>query len=371
MSCKVITVVGARPQFIKAAVLSKQFNLTSQSDFPIEEEILHTGQHYDSNMSDQFFLELGIPQPRFHLGVSSGSHGSSTGRMLESIEKVLLQEMPNAVLVYGDTNSTLAGSLAASKLKIPVLHVEAGLRSFNRSQPEEQNRVLTDHLSDLCFAPTDTAVSNLRNEGIPESRIRRTGDIMVDSARIFLNDAENLKTSFSSRFEIVNGPFILATVHRAENTDNYSSLRSILLALSKCPLPVLFPLHPRTKSRIFKYNLDYLLKNILICSPLSFLEMILLEKKSSIIVTDSGGVQKEAYIHSTPCVTVRKETEWIELVELGWNVLADPENPQSILSAIDSQLKLENNTFPHPPIYGDGFASDEIISSIKSFLSLL
>jgi UDP-GlcNAc3NAcA epimerase len=317
MALQLLTVVGARPQFIKAAALSRAI---AASNGAIQEQILHTGQHFDAAMSDQFFVELGIPKPTFHLGIGGGSHGANTGRMLEAIERVLLADRPDALLVYGDTDSTLAGALAASKLKIPVLHVEAGLRSFNRHQPEEQNRLLTDHLAALCFAPTDIAVGHLRREGIAGDRIVSTGDVMADMARIFSEQAEaqasrllssqGLKTTAAG-----DRPFLLATIHRAENTDDPIRLEAILTALGQAPLPVILPMHPRTQARIEEYQLQHLLKPLILTPPLGFLAMMLLERRASLVVTDSGGVQKEAFLQGTPCVTVRRETEWVELLK--------------------------------------------------------
>jgi UDP-GlcNAc3NAcA epimerase len=360
MALQLLTVVGARPQFIKAAALSRAI---AASDGAIQEQILHTGQHFDAAMSDQFFVELGIPQPAFHLGIGGGSHGANTGRMLEAIEQVLLAQRPDALLVYGDTDSTLAGALAASKLKIPVLHVEAGLRSFNRHQPEEQNRVLTDHLAELCFAPTDTAVGHMRREGIAEERIVRTGDVMADAARLFGEQAEAQAPALFSELALPAGPFILATIHRAENTDDPTRLAAILTALSQAPLPVLLPLHPRTRSRIAEQGLEALLRGLTSCEPLGFLAMVLLERQAALVVTDSGGVQKEAFLQGTPCVTVRRETEWVELLECGWNRLADPEHVVTILGAIVQQLALDPNQ-PRTPLYGDGHAAEAIVAHL-------
>jgi len=366
---QVITVVGARPQFIKAAALSRAFAATQPSDRPITERILHTGQHFDAAMSDQFFSELGIPEPAFHLGIGGGSHGANTGRMLEAIERVLLEERPHAVLVYGDTDSTLAGALAASKLKIPVLHVEAGLRSFNRHQPEEQNRVLTDHLAELCFAPTDTAVGHLRREGIPEERIVRTGDVMADAARIFgevadARAAELFESGPLQGLSAVDQPFVLATIHRAENTDAPSRLQAILTALGQAPLPVLLPLHPRTRARIAEHGLEPLLGPLTITEPLGFLAMVLLERRAALVVTDSGGVQKEAFLQGTPCVTVRRETEWVELLDCGWNRLADPADPVAMAAAMAQQLALDASQ-PRPLLYGDGHAAEAIVGRLQ------
>lgn len=361
---KLITVVGARPQFIKAAAMSRAIADTGASDRPIREKILHTGQHFDAAMSDQFFSELGIPEPTFHLGIGGGSHGANTGRMLEAIERVLLDEVPDGLLVYGDTDSTLAGALAASKLKIPVLHVEAGLRSFNRHQPEEQNRVLTDHLAELCFAPTETAVEHLQREGISEERIVRTGDVMADAARIFADVAQARSAQLLQTFDHPQGPFILATIHRAENTDNPTRLKAILTALGDAPLPVLLPLHPRTRGRIAEHELEGLLSPLTLTEPLGFLAMVMLERRATLIVTDSGGVQKEAFLQGTPCVTVRSETEWVELLACGWNRLADPANPASMLAAMKQQMLFDASQ-PRPLLYGDGHATEAIVARLQ------
>jgi UDP-GlcNAc3NAcA epimerase len=366
---QVITVVGARPQFIKAAAVSRAFAATQPRDRTITERILHTGQHFDAAMSDQFFSELGIPEPAFHLGIGGGSHGANTGRMLEAIERVLLEERPDAVLVYGDTDSTLAGALAASKLKIPVLHVEAGLRSFNRHQPEEQNRVLTDHLAELCFAPTDTAVAHLQREGIPKERIVRTGDVMADAARIFgelaeAKAAELLGSGILQGLGAADQPFVLATIHRAENTDDPARLEAILTALGQAPLPVLLPLHPRTRARIAEHGLEPLLEPLTLTEPLGFLAMVLLERRAALVVTDSGGVQKEAFLQGKPCVTVRRETEWVELLECGLNRLADPGDPAAMLTAMAQQLALDASQ-PRPPLYGGGHAAEAIVGRLQ------
>lgn len=369
---ELITVVGARPQFIKAAALSRAIAATHAGPKPIQEQILHTGQHYDAAMSDQFFVELGIPEPAFHLGIGGGSHGANTGRMLEAIEAVLLAEQPDALLVYGDTDSSLAGALAASKLKIPVLHVEAGLRSFNRHQPEEQNRVLIDHLAQICFAPTDTAVAHLQREGIAPERIVRTGDVMADAARIFGEQAEARAAELLKELPVPEGPFILATIHRAENTDDPQRLEAIFTAFAALaingaggaePLPVLLPLHPRTKARIQQHQLGHLLKPLTITGPLGFLAMVLLERRAALVVTDSGGVQKEAFLQGTPCVTVRGETEWVELLECGWNRLADPADPAAILKAINQQLALGTSQ-SSPLLYGDAHAAESIVARL-------
>jgi len=297
---------------------------------------------------------------------------------LEAIERVLLDTRPDVVLVYGDTDSTLAGALAASKLKIPVVHVEAGLRSFNRHQPEEQNRVITDHLAHLCFAPTDSALAHLRREGIPAERVVRTGDLMADAARIFGAEAEKQMSELLAAAgleSIASGdqPFVLATIHRAENTDNPARLKAIFTALASVvtngagcfePQPVLLPMHPRTRARLVTWQLEHLLKPITLLPPLGFLAMVLLERRAALVVTDSGGVQKEAYLQGTPCVTVRTETEWIELLDSGWNRLANPADDVAINMAMQQQLAMDVSR-PRPPLYGDGHAAEAIVARLQ------
>ncbi|MFN5119041.1 MAG: non-hydrolyzing UDP-N-acetylglucosamine 2-epimerase [Cyanobacteriota bacterium] len=364
---QLITVVGARPQFIKAAAVSHAIRATQGSSEPIQERILHTGQHYDVAMSERFFTDLGIAEPTFHLGIGGGNHGAATGRMLEAIEAVLLSERPDAVLVYGDTNSTLAGALASSKLRIPLLHVEAGLRSFNRQQPEEQNRVLTDHLADVCFAPTDRAVANLKHEGIAAARIVRTGDVMTDAARIYGQEAETRAAELLTPLDLPKDPFILATLHRAENTDDPQRLRAVLTALVEAPLPVVLPLHPRTRASIHRHGLEKFLAGLRIHEPLGFLTMVLLERRAALVVTDSGGLQKEAFLQGTPCVTVRHETEWVELLDCGWNQLADPTDRNAMLTVMDQQLGFDRHQ-DRPALYGDGHAAETIVSWIQKSL---
>ena len=369
---KVSSIVGARPQFIKAAVVSRV--LRSQSD--IQEVFLHTGQHYDANMSEVFFEELDIPTPDYNLGIGGGTHGQNTGRMLEAIEKVLLKERPDWILVYGDTDSTLAGTLAAVKLHIPVAHVEAGLRSFNRRMPEEINRVLTDHAADLLFAPTEIAVKNLYREGIPDSRIHLVGDVMYDAALYYAEIAERKSTILQQlrlieelsckreklkepdkRNEPVK-PYILATVHRAENTDDPERLKAILQALAEVhrKVPVVFPVHPRTRKRARDFGLEGYLAEVLAIEPVGYLDMVMLEKNARLIVTDSGGVQKEAYFYRVPCVTLREETEWVELVQSGWNHLIPPFSVEAVVQALTAPLSPGENLF----LYGDGMASQRI-----------
>jgi len=345
---KLVTIIGARPQFIKAATVSRVIAARDS----IAEVIIHTGQHYDANMSDIFFEEMHIPKPDHHLGIGGGGHGQMTGRQLEAIERVLIEEMPDCVLVYGDTNSTLAGTLAAVKLHIPVAHVEAGLRSFNRRMPEEINRVLTDHAADLLFAPTQTAMHNLSQEGIPSDRAHLVGDVMYDAALFYADRAS--KPVWFEALQVQHGGFVLATVHRAENTDNSQRLTDILTGLSKSGKQVILPLHPRTRKRIQTLGLpDF--KNLHIVPPVGYLEMVWLEKNCDLIATDSGGVQKEAYFHGKRCITLRDETEWVELVDTGWNVLTGSDVDQIVTALMHSEIPNSN------PFYGAGDAASDII----------
>ncbi|GIV96198.1 MAG: UDP-N-acetyl glucosamine 2-epimerase [Herpetosiphonaceae bacterium] len=358
---KIVTVVGARPQFIKAAAVSRILRSTPG----LNEILVHTGQHYDENMSDVFFEELNIPRPDYHLGIGSGSHGAQTGRMLEAIEQVLLAERPNWVLVYGDTNSTLAGALAAAKLHIPVAHVEAGLRSFNRKMPEEINRVLTDHAADLLFAPTEAAVENLRREGIPGERVIFVGDVMYDAALYFGTRAEQ-RSDVLARLGLKAQNYVLATIHRAENTDNADRLRDIVSGLVDLAhdIAVVLPLHPRTRGALQREGLlDKAIGPICLIDPVGYLDMIMLEKHARLIITDSGGVQKEAFFYRVPCITLRNETEWTELVTLGWNQLCPPAqfaalgrtvlHVHNCSAAVDSQP------------YGSGNAGVLIVSALQ------
>jgi UDP-GlcNAc3NAcA epimerase len=359
----ITTIVGARPQFIKAATVSRVINKSNN----IREILIHTGQHYDHNISGVFFEEMEIRNPDFHLGIGSGPHGQQTGKMLEGIEAVLMKEPPDIVLVYGDTNSTLAGALAAVKLHIPVAHVEAGLRSFNRAMPEEINRVVTDHVSASLFAPTEIARANLRREGIAEHAIVKTGDVMYDAALYYAARAE-IESTIIRRLEILPGEFILATVHRAENTDKIETLRSILMALASvsAAIPVVLPLHPRTLAVVTKYpELSSFVSRLKVIEPIGYFDMITLERSARLIVTDSGGVQKEASFHNVRCVTLRAETEWVELIGAGRNTLAPPElGPAAVEAAIRSALDAPQ--LGPADIYGDGHAAEAIVSSILS-----
>jgi len=357
---KLVTVIGARPQFVKAAVLSRLFRERGG----VEEVLVHTGQHYDENMSDVFFKELEIPRPDYHLGIGSGPHGQQTGRMLEAIEKVLQEAKPAAVLVYGDTNSTLAGALAAAKLHLPIAHVEAGLRSFNRRMPEEINRVVTDHLSRCLFAPTETAVRNLRSEGLPEDAISLVGDVMYDAT---LHSASRADNGVLDRHGLKSKGYILATIHRAENTDDPQRLGNILGAfqvISKT-MPVVLPLHPRTRAILDRPNVGADLKsavtNLHLLEPVGYLDMIALEKNSCLIATDSGGVQKEAFFHRVPCVTLRDETEWVELVELGWNRVVPPDRQDTVIEAIRQSLEPKSPRAASSDLYGGGQAGRRIL----------
>jgi UDP-GlcNAc3NAcA epimerase len=357
---KVVTVVGARPQFIKAAAVSRAIG-NSFADH-IEEIIVHTGQHYDGNMSQVFFDELDIPRPVYNLEISGGSHGAMTGRMLEAIEGVLLKEKPDWVLIYGDTNSTLAGALAAVKLHIPVAHVEAGLRSFNMRMPEEVNRMLADRASQLLLCPTDTAMANLANEGIRYG-VHNVGDVMFDIAVYYRERAKTGSTALA-KFGLQPGAFALATCHRAENTDEPARLRGIVSALAEISkeLPVIFPLHPRTRALLATNKLEGQLGQVKVVDPLPFLDMVALEQAAKVILTDSGGVQKEACFYGVPCITLRDETEWVETVEAGWNSLVGAKK-EKILSAF------ENISFPKsgiPAAYGDGNAADKILNILTS-----
>ncbi len=311
---KIISVVGARPQFIKLSSLSKELRKKHR------EIILHTGQHYDDELSQIFFSELSIPKPDYNLGIGSAEHGEQTGKMLGSIEEVLTFEKPDLIIVYGDTNSTLAGALAAAKQNIPVAHVEAGLRSFVKSMPEEINRVLTDHVSSLLFCPTPTSIKNLKKEGITKG-VYLVGDVMYDSLKENLVVA-NRKSKIMKKLTLQKKEFYLITVHRAENTDIKENLEKIIPIVIHLDKKVVFPIHPRTRKRLSEFSLlDRLLSkhDLLLIDPVSYLDMLVLEKGARYVLTDSGGVQKEAFFLKTPCLTLREETEWVETVESGWN----------------------------------------------------
>jgi UDP-GlcNAc3NAcA epimerase len=357
---KIITVVGARPQFIKAAAVSRA--IATHYSGVIEERIVHTGQHFDDNMSKVFFDDLDIPKPHHHLAISGGNHGAMTGKMLEAIESVLLKEKPDWVLVYGDTNSTLAGALAASKLHIPVAHVEAGLRSFNMRMPEEINRILSDRVASQLFCPTQTAVENLALEGIVQG-VNNVGDVMYDVA-LYYKDRAQAQSDVLKKLRLTPKAFALATCHRAENTDDPSRLKEILVALSYVAkkMPVVFPLHPRTRKLIQANALQEMLAQFIITEPLPFLDMVALEQDASLILTDSGGVQKEAYFYGVPCITMRDETEWVETVQQGWNQLTGA-NAQAVIQAVD-KFKDSMPNFSSSSPYGKGDAAQNILSHI-------
>lgn len=356
---KILTVLGARPQFIKASVVSHAIAQISD----LNEIMVHTGQHFDSNMSDVFFAELGMERPDYFLNIHGGSHGAMTGRMLESVEAVLIKEKPDVVLVYGDTNSTLAGALAAAKLHIPVAHVEAGLRSFNMAMPEEVNRILTDRISHWLFTPTQTATANLLREGYSIQQINEVGDVMFDVA---LHHGSRVKpnTGLMAQLGLVENGYVLATIHRQENTDDPDRLANIVAALKATAekMPVVWPLHPRTRA-ILKTNglFDGLANSVLLIDPVGYIDMVQLEKFSALIATDSGGVQKEAFFYRVPCVTLRDETEWVELIDAGWNCLAPPTSAETLTVAIQRGINSEGRMVQP---YGDGQAATKLVSSL-------
>ncbi|XRH76169.1 MAG: non-hydrolyzing UDP-N-acetylglucosamine 2-epimerase [Candidatus Methanosuratincola verstraetei] len=356
---RVATVVGARPQFIKMAPLSRELRKY------FEEIVIHTGQHYDYEMDRIFFEQLNIPPPDYNLGVGSGFHGYQTGEMLKRIEDVLIKESPDLVIVYGDTNSTLAGALAAAKLRIRVAHVEAGLRCFDRTVPEEVNRVLTDHISDLLFVPTERAVKNLYNEGI-KNGVYLTGDVMLDALLHNITIAEK-ESKIIQELGVEAKSYLLVTVHRAENTDNRARLENIIECLVKCKRKTIFPIHPRTKAFLEKYSLLDKLKNadhIILTKPLSYFDMLVLEKNARQIITDSGGVQKEAYSFKTPCITLRKVTEWPETVEDGLNILVGDD--YDLL--LDMIWKFEPVGGTYSFRFGHGDASSRVVQIMKNIL---
>lgn len=352
---KCLTIIGARPQFVKAAVVSRAFAKVGG----IEEVIVHTGQHYDGNMSDVFFTEMSIPEPKYNLGVCGLSHGAMTGRMMEQLEAVMLNERPDWVLVYGDTDSTLAGALAASKLHLRLAHVEAGLRSFNMQMPEEVNRILTDRVSNLLFCPTQTAIDNLRREGYDniDTEIVRTGDVMYDAALFYSSSARPPQTELPEHF-------ILCTLHRAENTDTPEVLAALMTALEEVSgkhMPVVLPLHPRTRAKLDAMGFDRVASPIRFIEPVGYFEMVWLLQHCSLVMTDSGGVQKEAFFFRRPCVTLRNETEWVELVAGGYNRLAGTV-PSEILAATETMLAATPDY--SVPLYGDGHSGESIVSRL-------
>lgn len=356
---KIITVLGARPQFIKAAALSRVFR---QFD-AIQEKLIHTGQHFDANMSDVFFEEMDIPKPNWQLNINGIGHGAMTGRMLEAIEDILILEKPDYVLVYGDTNSTLAGALAAQKLHIPVVHVEAGLRSLNMKMPEEVNRILTDRISSMLFCPTTAAVNNLKREGFDafNCSIYQSGDVMQDAATYYASQLGD-DTAFLEKHDLESGKYVLATIHRQENTDDPNVLRQLFSALSEIneSVPVVLPLHPRTRQRIEKAGIRHQLR---ILEPQGYFDMIRLIRNSRLVMTDSGGLQKEAYFFRKFCITLREQTEWIELVEHGVNRVCGSD-PNEIMDAFNSFTKSE--FVADSDLYGGGAAAQYIADKLLS-----
>lgn len=370
---KIVTILGARPQFIKAATVSRAIVEHNQkkNDCPLQEIIVHTGQHFDANMSDVFFNQLDIPKPAYQLNISSLSHGAMTGRMLENIESLLIQEKPDWVMVYGDTNSTLAGALAAAKLHIPIAHVEAGLRSHNLAMPEEVNRILTDRVSDYLFCPTKTSVENLNKEGFPFSTsqrkkqiIKNVGDVMYDAVLYYQNRAK--ESIALSDWRVEDKSYALCTLHRQENTDNPVRLENILKALreiSTSICQVLLPLHPRTRKKIDVLGGAKWLNGVVVLDPIGYLEMQRLQMSAKMILTDSGGIQKEAFFHQVPCITLRDETEWVETVEEGWNVLTG----SSYEKIIEAASSLTGEKKEYNSVYGVGNASNIIVDKVCDY----
>ncbi len=373
---KIVTIIGARPQIIKAAALSRA--IKNHFSDRIQEVIVHTGQHYDDNMSQVFFDELGIPRPDYNLHVGSASHGVQTARMTESIEEILQKERPDFIVLYGDTNSTLAGAIAAAKIHVPIVHIEAGLRSFNKAMPEEINRIVCDHCSTLLFSPTLAGVENLKREGFPmdnngpytidNPKVYHCGDIMYDNSLHFANIAEE-KTQIISKLGIENKPFILATIHRDSNTDHPERLRAIFSALIQLSqeCQIVLPLHPRT-AKLLKTNLNsekqtqiFNSSSISLTPPVSFLEMIALERHAQLVMTDSGGVQKEAYFFKKPCIILRPETEWVEIVETGNAILADADENRIMKAWKHFEA---NPPTDFPKIFGDGHAAEFMLEQM-------
>jgi len=378
---RIVTIVGARPQIIKAAALSREINLHFKDS--IEEIIVHTGQHYDENMSEVFFRELSIPAPNVNLNVGSSSHGEQTGRMMEGIEKVLTEYRPDALVVYGDTNSTLAGAVAAAKMHIPVFHIEAGLRSFNKKMPEEINRIVADHCSTLMFCPTKTAIKNLADEGfaaglmspysMDKPGVFHGGDIMFDNSVHFAAIAEKQSTIIEE-LKLKDVPFILATIHRNDNTDHEERLEMIFnalcLASKNTGLPVIFPVHPRTRKMMDSWNIGQHIPagaDVRILPPASFLDMILLEKNCRLVLTDSGGVQKEAYFFSRPSIILRPETEWVEIVELRAARLCAHTSAEI---AEQAEALINYPPTEYPPIFGDGHAAAFMCEKMLDFFDV-
>ena len=351
MGLKIVSVVGARPNFIKALPVSKAIRKN------FKEVLVHTGQHYDYLMNKVFFDQLGLPEVDYHLNVGSGSHGFQTGEMLKRIEEVLIKEAPDLVLVFGDTNTTIAGALAAAKLHIKVGHIEAGLRSFDKNMPEEINRILTDHCSDFLFCPTETAVKNLQKEAIYEG-VYLTGDVMVDSLNHCIKIAQT--HNILDKLGLQPGSYYLATIHRAENTDEPARLKKIVEAFKQIP-GIVFPCHPRTKKALERYGLLEDLKNFVkLIDPVGYIEMLALEKNAKKIITDSGGIQKEAYILGIPCITIRNSTEWVETIQDGWNILVDVDTDRIVNSVENFEPVSKRKN-----LFGDGNAGEKIAEILQ------
>jgi len=363
---KVMSIVGARPQFIKASIITRRFKEKS-----IKHLIIHTGQHYDRDMSDIFFTELGIDSPDKNLHIGSGMHGEQTGKMLIAIEKEITGDIPDLVIVYGDTNSTLAGALAAAKIHVPVAHIEAGLRSFDKKMPEEINRVLTDHLSDLLFAPSHTAVRNLEKESL-KNNVYNVGDVMFDTALEISRRVLSEEQEILEKFGLKKKNYVLATIHRQENTDRKGNLINIieaLLSIARSGNIVFFAVHPRTEKCMRKYGVlqKPLPTNLILNRPISYSEMIVLEKNARVIITDSGGMQKEAYFFKTPAIIPRNNSEWVEIIESGWNILTGADS-RKILKAF--RKLWEKRDFTHRnDLYGNGNASVKICNIISDFIN--
>jgi UDP-GlcNAc3NAcA epimerase len=382
MKKKIITIVGARPQIIKSSAISRAIN--EKFSQILEEIIVHTGQHYDENMSEVFFHEMGIPLPNYNLNVGSGSHGAQTAKMIEGLEEIFIKEKPTAILVYGDTNSTIAGALAASKIHIPVIHVEAGLRSFNKSMPEEVNRIACDHMSTLLFTPTITGFDNLKREGFVldsmnkatanSPRVYHCGDVMFDNS-LYFSTVSDEKSIILDKIGLKANEYILSTIHRDSNTDISDNLESIFKALLQIQkdsnLSIVLPIHPRTRSKMKDQLSEDLFKEIeenpffKIIDPAGFLDIIALEKNSKMIITDSGGLQKEAYFFQKPCIILRPQTEWVEIVENGNALLAEANFDKIINSFEILNSKID---YTYPSLYGDGKAAEFICEKIIEHL---